>query len=365
MYAAVALGLILLFGLLERWEQRRCLVAVPIRIHINGTRGKSTVTRLVHGALLAAGLPAVGKTTGTAARLLLPDGTERPVPRRSHPTIREQLWALRQARRAGARAAVLECMAVRPELQWVAEQEMVRATVGVITNVRPDHAEVMGQTLEQVAASLGNTIPRRGLLVHGEPRFAGYFRERAAAAGTEARLAEALPPGEVPPWLLEDMAIALTVTRALGIADEVALAGMKRAVPDPGALQWVQLRGGISALDASAANDPESLASLLAIERGVGPSTLLVYNHRADRPERLRTFLAASLPGDLIVTGDPPGAALRFAARPAGKGRVAYLPERRLWPVLREKAAGPEAPVVVLCGNSKGLYYLRGKGGET
>ncbi|MGE5508655.1 MAG: poly-gamma-glutamate synthase PgsB [Chitinophagales bacterium] len=364
MYAAVALGLILLLGLVERWEQRRCLAVVPIRIHVNGTRGKSTVTRLIHGALCEAGLPAVGKTTGTAARLLMPDGSERPVPRRARPNIREQLWALRQARLAGARAAVLECMAVRPELQWVAEQEMVRATIGVITNVRPDHAEVMGRTLEQMAACLANTIPRRGLLVHGEPRFAEFFHKRAAEAGTAVRAVAAPLPGEDAVWLAEDMALALEVTRALGIADEVALAGMRRAVPDPGALHWVTLRGEVTALDASAANDPESLAGLLAEQReAAGRPALLVYNHRSDRPERLRTFLSAPLPGEVVVTGDPPGAALRLARRPAGQ-KVAYLSERRLWPVLRQKAAGPGAPLVVLCGNTKGWHYLREQEGE-
>ncbi len=37
---------------------------VPIRIHVNGIRGKSTVTRLIGGALRESGLKNMTKTTG-------------------------------------------------------------------------------------------------------------------------------------------------------------------------------------------------------------------------------------------------------------------------------------------------------------
>lgn len=379
MWAAAALGFLLLLGLVERWHRDLDLAAVPLRIHVNGTRGKSTVTRLIRAALAEAGIPALAKTTGTVARLILPDGTERPVRRWGRTNIREQLWALRQARRTGAWAAVLECMAVRPDLQWVAEHDMVRASIGVITNVRSDHAEAMGRTPAEVAASLANTIPRRGLLVTGDPRFLDLFRQRAAELGTEVRLAGAgaaggagpagrtgrvEPPagggGEVPPWWAEDAACALEVTRALGVADEVALAGMRRAVPDPGALREVTL-GGVPGLDASAANDPESLDLLLAPYRTAERRFLFVYNHREDRPERLRTFLAAGLPGETVLTGDSPGAVLR---RIDPSARPRRLNARRLAGWLAERAREPDPPLIVLCGNTKGLLtgWPRGDG---
>lgn len=371
MAAALALSLLLLLGLVERRERDRCWAAVPLRIHVNGTRGKSTVTRLIRGALAEAGIRAVAKTTGTEARLILPDGTERPVRRWAPPSIREQLWALRMARRVRAQAAVLECLAVRPDLQWVAEHRMVGAGVGVLTNVRPDHAEVMGHTLSEIAASLANTVPRRGMLVTGDARFLSVFRERAAALGTEVRVAEPLPPalreaaGVVPDWWAEDAAVALAVTRALEIPDGVALAGMLRATPDPGAARELTLAGGLKALDASAANDPESLLALLA---GLAPSSrrlLFLYNHRSDRPARLRTFLAAGLPGEVVLTGDPPGPILHPPYVPPNR-LTAWLEEWRAAGVGMPGAAcgdGPEAPLVVLCGNAKGLRLRRGEGG--
>jgi len=55
-------------------------------------------------------------------------------------------------------------MGIQPHLQYVSEHQMVRSTVGVITNVRPDHLDEMGPTLEEVADSLCNTIPGGGVL---------------------------------------------------------------------------------------------------------------------------------------------------------------------------------------------------------
>ena len=159
-------GLVAL-GLVERRARDRARTAVPIRVHVNGTRGKSTTTRLIAGALREAGIRTLGKTTGAAPRLILPDGCEQPIRRRAPASIREQLWVLREAARRRASALVVECMAIDPDLQAVSERDMIAATIGVITNVRLDHGDVMGTTLDQVGAALSATVPHDALLVLG------------------------------------------------------------------------------------------------------------------------------------------------------------------------------------------------------
>ena len=384
MHPAVVIGtclaVLLLLGVCERLARDRSRRAVPIRIHINGTRGKSTVTRLIWGALLEAGIPAAAKTTGTAARLLLPDGTERRVPRHAPASIREQLWLLRQARRAGARAVVAECMAVEPELQWISERQMLSATIGVITNVRSDHTDVMGRTLEQGAASLANTTPTAGVLVVGDRRHLPLFERRAARMGTRVVSLAADEPedGALRTWELENRALALAVTRELGIPDKVALDGMRRAAHDPGAFKTGTMAIGgrsVAFIDATAANDPESLALLLTgTASSQRPPTnalpadsedpanqMVVYNHREDRAERLRVFATdcqyLQHARYLVVTGDRPSVALLRLARARRGGRpVLFAARRHLREVLaRLVQTAPEVTRIVFCGNTRRL----------
>ena len=70
----------------------------------------------------------------------------------------------------------MECMAVQPQYQWIAEHQMVRSHIGVITNVRPDHLDEMGPTEDDVAYSLCNTIPLNGILITAEDQKNEYIR---------------------------------------------------------------------------------------------------------------------------------------------------------------------------------------------
>src|ERR1700722_13098495 len=89
------------------WRHRGNLRAVPVRIHVAGTRGKSTTTRLIAAGLRAGGRRVVAKTTGTEPRLILPDGHEEPIRRRGPASVREQMRFFAQAARCGADTAVV------------------------------------------------------------------------------------------------------------------------------------------------------------------------------------------------------------------------------------------------------------------
>lgn len=354
------LAAILGAGLVERLLRDRAHAGIEIRVHVNGTRGKSTVTRLVAAALRAHGVPTLARVTGTVARIVLPDGTERPVRRLGPANVREELRFLFLARRLGVRAVVVECMAIRPDLQYATERQMVRATVGVVTNVRTDHTEVMGGSLPEIAASLASTVPRKGVLVLGTPDFVELFRERAAGLGTRVAVAGPPPGASATPWLDENTATALEVTRQLGVPDDVALLAMSAAPADPGAFRehFASVAGReVPVLDARAANDPESFALLCgssAVLRETDGPVLAIFNHRHDRPDRLRRFapsLAALRDADVLLTGDRPAYFLARAARPAGGPSYRFVPVSRL----RAAVDTAGARVVVLCGNTRGL----------
>jgi len=295
--------LMLLAVLVIYWiEMRRHtghLRRIPIRIHVNGTRGKSSVTRLIAAGLRGGGIRTFAKTTGSAARMIHLDGSEEPVERRSSPNIREQIGIIRRAAQEGAEALVIECMAVRPDLQRVSEKRIVRSTIGVITNVRPDHLEVMGPRLEDVAVALSGTTPRGGALFTTEARFAEFLRQKAEQRGSTFHLtAPDRQPGpaemenfsfvEIP----ENVALALDVCEAVGVDRAKALQGMYRVIPDVGAMTRTRVRRGGKELifyNAMAANDSEStvfLWKLLGLHESGEHEGGVLINNRGDRMRR-------------------------------------------------------------------------------
>jgi len=163
----IVLALILLLMIYGFWEDRnhqRNLDSIPVRIHVNGSRGKSSVTRLIGAGLRAGGKRVLTRTTGSKPRIIVENGEESPVIRPGRANIIEQLKIVRRAVSRRVEVVVLEWMGIQPHLQYVSEHQMVRSTVGVITNVRPDHLDEMGPTLEELADSLCNTIPGGGVL---------------------------------------------------------------------------------------------------------------------------------------------------------------------------------------------------------
>lgn len=296
-----------LAGFVEYWSHTRRVLVIPIRVHVNGTRGKSTTTRLIAAGLRAGGLRVVAKTTGTAARLILEDGSELPVRRRGRGrgNIAEQMKTVALAAKRRADALVLECMALEPENQWVSEHRMIRSTIGVITNVRDDHLDVMGPRLLDVARALSLTIPREGCLVTAENAFLDVFMERARALGTSVHVADA---SEVPDEVnaafsyvsfKENVACALKVCELAGVARDVAISGMLSARGDPGAMRVLRIprgSGDYVLVNAFAANDYTSTMLIWRMivegsilrDVGEGMPVAVVMNNRADRIPRIR-----------------------------------------------------------------------------
>ncbi len=323
------LAFVLLLWGREAWIHERALRAIPIRIHVNGSRGKSSVTRLIAGALREGGRRTFAKTTGSTPRLILPDGSEEPVIRLGSPNICEQIGVLDRARREGAEVIVMECMAVRPDLQKICEHHIMRSTIGIITNIRPDHLDVMGPTVEDVAVALSSTVPRGGTAILGDARYERSYRAVADACGTSLLVAA---PEEVLPEAMEgfgymeheeNVATALLVTRKLGIPDAVAMRGMYKANPDVGACttQRFTHRGcEIEFLNIFAANDLESTITVWQKLRlgtpGTGPIVALL-NLRGDRIDRSLQYAAAietALRADfyVLVGGIPDTVRRRF-----------------------------------------------------
>jgi len=298
--------LLSLLTALGMWEMGRHVLHrrhIPIRVHVNGSRGKSSVARLIAAGLRAGGLRVVGKTTGSTASVIHVDGSETPVRRRGGPNIKEQLRVMRGAVREKCDALVLECMAVRPDLQRVCEHSIVKATHGVITNVRSDHLEVMGPTLDDVAASLAGTVPRKAHLFTAEDKYDDFLARRAQKAGSRFSLAR--PDGVTTEEMQrfsyvefpENVSLALDVCVAAGVDRSTALAAMYHVTPDVGALTRWRFQAHhpesgnpflMTFINGFAANDPDSYLRVwrrLELDQDKGLVFILM-NIRGDRQRR-------------------------------------------------------------------------------
>ena len=161
----ILLSILIILGYKEFYQHQAVLEKFSIRIHVNGSRGKSSVTRLIAAGLRAGGFRTMAKTTGSSPRIIDTDGKDRMIQRLRSPSIGEQVKLMRYFSKQNLDAVVMECMAVQPEYQWISEQKMQKSTIGVITNIRPDHLDEMGPTMDDVTRSLSNTIPFNGNVV--------------------------------------------------------------------------------------------------------------------------------------------------------------------------------------------------------
>ncbi len=292
-------------------------------IHVNGTRGKSTVTRLIDAGLRAGGLRVYSKSTGTLPMTLDTAGSEQPIERHSPANIREQLGILHQAAKANADVLVIECMAIRPELQFASQHRMLRADIGVITNARIDHTDVMGNTQQDVMAALMHTVPRHGTVFTTDEQNFLALSSKAQKLSSQAILATPQPGDEALDFA-DNVAVALAVCAHLGVPRDVALRGMQSFRRDPYALSLHRL-SDMAFVNALSANDVQS--ALLAYQRmcdlhALKGDTILLFNNRADRPARSKDVLALATalhPSQVILLGADQGrlAALLHRAFPS------------------------------------------------
>ncbi len=309
---------------LSRWilstqQHRQRVDRLAVRVHVNGIRGKSSVSRMIAGILREAGYTTVAKTTGSAAVVIDREGTDHPIVRSGPATILEQIDIIERWVDDDVNSLVIECMAINPTYQRVCERQIVRSDIGVITNVREDHQDVMGETLPEICRSLLNTCPTNGLLITAEqnPELAEIMERRAALNGSRFVVAD---PSEATADDMrgfghiefeDNVAVGLEVARHLGIDRDVAMRGMWSAEPDPGVLRIVEteLEGvRVTWANMFAVNDRESTIAVYdRVKLFAEPETVTVgiLNNRPDRQQRALQFAdiaAKDLDFDFVVT---------------------------------------------------------------
>lgn len=345
----------LAFLVLERIRLDHHRRAVPLTISVTGTRGKTSVTRMLAAVLRQSGRRVLAKTTGSEPVLILPDGTERRIRRRGRPSIIEQKHVMRLAAQLGVDAVVVEVMSVHPENHPVEARQLLKPALVLATNFRVDHIAALGETREAVATALALDVPAGSRVFVPQGECLPAFRAAVREGGGE--LVEVTSGTESPPvWrFAANRDLVYAVARSLGIEDHTIRQGVDRARGDIGALgvwryQTADTDATCYLVNAFAANDPEStrlihdevMARLgLARRRCVGLLSL-----RPDRGDRTLQWLHALREGfldrfsRLYVLGLHAPALARRLERFSGRVRIDVLRGERPEQITRTAVSG-------------------------
>ena len=367
-----ALALLLIIsGLLEFRSHQQVLSNIPVRIHVNGTRGKSSVTRLIAAGLRAGGKRTFAKTTGTAPRVIDAEGIDRIIHRLRSPSIGEQVRLLKYFSAEKPDVVVMECMAVQPQYQWISEHQMVKSDIGVITNARPDHLDEMGPTDVDVVRSLCNSVPIDGTLITAEEKYKNILEEVAEQNGSEFLHSDegSITDSELNKFSYiehpQNIAIALDVCKKMGIKRDVALTGMHSVKPDLGALIVWKLKGengSLQFVNGMAANDPVSTLQIWKFVIDRYPTTsgsAVFFNSRDDRPLRTNQMLELTFeeikPEHFIIRGDKIASKVNRLIHHSPETKVQIFPlDDKIDSVSKSILDLPEDILVFAIGNQVG-----------
>ena len=338
---------------------RRSRNGIPERIVVTGTRGKSSLVRILVAGLRISEPDTWGKITGDAPLLLAPDGSRRPIRRVGPARLHEQRDILQACYRRCAAIIVMESMTISPETMK-AEMNLVRPTLVAVTNVRDDHRETLGPDPYEQRDAYLRALPR------GVP-----WLTLDSALLKQARRSRGIPEPETaaPPRdgladegiIRESLALGEAVLEALGRNSTEARLAMRAAAeclhrPLSGVTFLDQ---PMRLLDLFSANDTESLSLLWAEwRRNLQDKSAwqVLLATRADRPLRTRLFCDWLIDrpdvGMVHVTGNHDEAAIRHL-------RSRGIAAARLAPGALAPAgtASDDAGIIVGIGNAHGLAF--------
>jgi UDP-N-acetylmuramoyl-L-alanyl-D-glutamate--2,6-diaminopimelate ligase len=360
-------------------------------VGVTGTNGKTTTTYLIDAALRAAG-HRVGLLGTVQYRIgdRLADAT------RTTPESSDLQALLREMVDEGCSHAVLEVSSHSLELQRVAGCEF---RVAVFTNLTRDHLDFHGdmdsyfQAKRKLFSDLlrpdGRAVinaddDRAGDLVsaarapvwtYGLERPADFRAEdiRLGLEGTRFRIvgpsgAQDVKTALVGRFNVQNLLAGFAASVALGVAPEVARAGLATVTGVPGRLERVPGAAGFTVIVDYAHTD-DALKNLLETVRELGPSRVItVFGCGGDRDRTKRPLMgavASRLSDIVIVTSDnprsePPEAILEEIQRGMNGGRKAErhaIVDRRE-AIARALEMAQPGDAVVIAGKGHETYQV-------
>lgn len=293
---------------LERENHKKKMENLKFRVHVNGIRGKSSVTRLIAGVLRAGKYNTLAKVTGNSPNIINIEGDDIPINRKGPANVIEQVKIINKYVDKNIDAVVLECMAVKPKFQKFLEEQVVNSNVSIITNIREDHMEELGYTLEEIAENLALTLPKRGghcITSEDNIKLVDLLRKKCEKRETEFhhaleyRVSDSYMKKFKHREHKSNVQIGVALADVLGIPKNKALEEMLLVKPEKEVLTLKKFLFGNKTLIWSnmfSINDKESciinwksICEDKNIEKNA--TKVCILNNREDRPDRTIQFL--------------------------------------------------------------------------
>ncbi len=288
---------IALFFIIESLILVRRISRIPIRILVNGTRGKTTTVEILHEILNRANVKTISKTTGDAPNLLFPQGAPKRIFRPGSANILENVHILRKIARHQPQAFVMECMALQPDSQFILSHRIFRPNHILITNIGSDHLEIMGTTRGQIANTIFQCLNKNSTVFLSEdiqpedslPSRAGLSINKIQPASCPIRLEN------IPPEIVDtNWALIKSVSDYSKIAPDIwQTVFMEKWNQIDRNIKTRLLRKNIEFWNLFSVNDTQSAAIFL---RHISETAnqfrlqILLLNLRRDRPLRTKQF---------------------------------------------------------------------------
>ncbi len=291
---------LIVLGIIENYIHQKRLKRIKLRILVNGTRGKTSIVRILTKALNSHGIKTVGRTTGSEAQILLPDGKIEPVVRKRKARITELIRFVKKAVGQEAEAIVVECMALGRENQRTVANKLIKPDYVIICNSYVDHIPEIGETREETIYSLAQSIPK-GSTVYS------FDKEYGSIKDINFHLVD---KKDFPSFNLstheDNIAICSALLANFGITESDVIDASREIIPDIGLHQKMILPQGAEFRPYFSINDLDTMALEIEKASSSGKAVKVIFNNRGDREFRIFTFVSAlgKQNVDVIVIGE-------------------------------------------------------------
>lgn len=297
----------LIYFIFEVVSHNKNLSKFEIRILVNGTRGKTSVTKYLVAILNANGIKTIGRSTGSEAQILYPDKNE-PFIRKRGARITEVTSFLRKIvkndkgsnKNTQYQALVMECMALSEENQRVFSKHLIKPTHVVITNSFIDHIVEIGDSKFQTVATLASSISQKSSVFATDEEYETYAKKMNAnfflvnndkSLEVKNLISKFGNENEIQiPLHLDNLLLALEVAKSLGIKVEDAIKPALTAVGDKGLSKNIITNNGCLFIPSFSINDLKCMSDAIKESYQEDKELSVIFNNRKDREYRIYQF---------------------------------------------------------------------------